>query len=280
MIEKKALGRGLGALIPEKPRVERIVTMLKVAEVSASNFQPREDFDPEKLNDLIASIKEKGIIQPILVRQQGDGVYEVVAGERRLRAARTLGLTEIPAIIKDVNDTELLELSLIENIQRENLNPMEEAHAYDRLVREFNLIQEDIAKAVGKDRTTVANTLRLLKLPEFVQNCLQKGEISFGHAKVLLSLENDKEQIEACKRIIQEKMSVRMVEDFVSKHPTAKQSKTVQKDPHLTAVEEDLQRYLGTKVSLAYGKKKGSICIDFYSNDDLERILKLIRQNI
>jgi ParB family chromosome partitioning protein len=278
MTEKKALGKGLSALIPEKIKTREGTTMLNISEVYASRFQPREDFNPEKLNDLILSIKEKGVIQPILVRarEEEDG-YELIAGERRLRAARAVGIEEIPAIIKDVDDTELLEISLIENIQRENLNPLEQAHAYRRLMEEFGLSQEDIARAVSKDRTTIANILRLLGLPDFIRKSIQNSEITLGHAKALLSLSSAAGQIEFCKKIIKENLSVRQAENFVSTQDAARRKRGVKTaDPHLIALEEDLQRRLGTKVIIKAGRKRGSIKIEFYSNSDLDRILSLI----
>lgn len=279
MAGRKALGKGLSALIPEKVNNQDKITRLKTSEIIASKFQPREDFDPGKLTELISSIKEKGVIQPILVRfRDEEGNYELIAGERRLRAARAAGLEEVPVIIKNVNDTEHLEISLIENIQRENLNPIEQAHAYKRLLDEFSLSQEEIARSVGKDRTTVTNMLRLLNLPEYVQKCVQNEEISFGHAKVLLSLAGAENQAEFCKKIVKENLSVRQTENLVSSNPGVKRKKRKSGDPHITAVEEDLQRRLGTKVVISVGKKRGSVKIEFYSNEDLDRILNLIGQ--
>jgi ParB family chromosome partitioning protein len=277
MVERKALGRGLSALIPEKMKTGERITNLKISEIMRSKFQPREDFDPQRLNELMSSIREKGVIQPILVRPTEEGRYEVIAGERRLRAAKAVGVSEIPAIIKSVTDTELLEISLIENIQRENLNPIEQAHAYERLMKEFGLSQEEIARAVGKDRTTITNTLRLLKLPEFVQNCVQKQDINFGHAKALLAISSAAKQIEFCKKIVKENLSVRQVENLVFRAPGVKRKKKLFKDPQLTALEEDLQRHFGTKVVIQAGKKRGEIKIEFYSNDDLDRILRLLK---
>lgn len=279
MTERKALGRGLSALIPEKINPHDKITKLKTSEIVTSRFQPREDFDPERLTELISSIKEKGIIQPILVRvREEDGNYELIAGERRLRAARAAGLEEIPAIIKNVDDTEHLEMSLIENIQREDLNPVEQANAYKRLLDEFNLSQEEIARAVGKDRTTITNILRLLNLPEDVQRAVQNAEISLGHAKVLLSLTSAAKQAEFCKKIMKENLSVRQAENLVLSAQAIKRKKRATLDPHIVAIEEDLQRRLGTRVIISAGKKRGTIKIEFYSNADLDRILNLIGQ--
>ncbi|MFH1856207.1 MAG: ParB/RepB/Spo0J family partition protein [Candidatus Omnitrophota bacterium] len=280
MAEKKALGRGLGALIPETNKSNEKVATVKTAEIFASKFQPREDFDPEKLNDLILSVRQRGVIQPVLVRVKGNGGYELIAGERRLRAAKAVGLEEIPAIIKNVTDAELLEISLIENVQRENLNPMEQAIAYNRLAEEFNLSHEEIATAMGKDRSTITNILRLLNLPDFVQKSVQKSDISLGHAKVLLSLNQPLRQVEICKRIINENLSVRQVESIVSPGHGAsavkKKKNASSRDLHVTAIEEELQRTLGTKVSIKAGKKRGTIKIEYYSNNDLSRILDVI----
>ena len=277
MAEKRALGKGLSALIPEGTKAREEVTSLKISEIIPSKFQPREDFDPHRLNELISSIKEKGVIQPILVRpnKERDG-YELIAGERRLRAAKALGLDEIPVIVKNVNDTELLEMSLIENIQRENLNSIEQAHAYEKLMKEFNLSQEEIAKAVGKDRTTITNTLRLLNLPAFVQKCICEGKINFGHAKALLSLSTIAKQIDFCKKIIKENISVRHAESLVATVPGTRKKNWVTRDPNIVALEENLQRRFGTRVRITAGKKRGAIKIEFYSPNDMNRVLKLL----
>ena len=277
MAEKRALGKGLSALIPEGTKAREEVTSLKISEIIPSKFQPREDFDPHRLNELISSIKEKGVIQPILVRpnKERDG-YELIAGERRLRAAKALGLDEMPVIVKNVNDAELLEMSLIENIQRENLNSIEQAHAYEKLMKEFNLSQEEIAKAVGKDRTAITNTLRLLNLPAFVQKCICEGKINFGHAKALLSLSTVSRQIDFCKKIIKENISVRHIESLVATVPGTRKKSRVIRDPNIVALEENLQRRFGTRVRITAGKKRGAIKIEFYSHDDMNRVLKLL----
>jgi len=277
MAEKRALGKGLSALIPEGTNAREEVTSLKISEIIPSKFQPREDFDPQRLNELISSIKEKGVIQPILVRpnKERDG-YELIAGERRLRAAKALGLDKMPVIVKNVNDTELLEMSLIENIQRENLNSIEQAHAYEKLMKEFNLSQEEIAKAVGKDRTTITNTLRLLNLPAFVQKCICEGKINFGHAKALLSLSTVSRQIDFCKKIIKENISVRHIESLVATVPGTRKKSRVTRDPNIVALEENLQRRFGTRVRITAGKKRGAIKIEFYSLNDMNRVLKLL----
>ena len=281
-MEGKALGKGLSALIPERKEGvagEKILN-IKTASVLDNSWQPRAVYDDDKLQELMASIKEKGILQPILVRVKGDQ-YEVVAGERRLKAARALNLEMIPAIVKDVTDQEAFVIALIENIQREELNPIEEAQAYHRLVEEFEYSQEDVARSVGKDRSTISNLLRLLKLPAEIRNSISGGKISVGHARALLSLEEPAERDRLYGLIISKGLSVREIESLVqSKNKTgarrAKAKETKNRD--IIALEEDLQRALGTKVRLATQKKRGKIVIEYYSYDDLDRIIQLIKK--
>ena len=277
---KIALGKGLGALIPDRkkdfssPSETANVLELDVSKILPNTNQPRLNFDQEPLEELISSIKEKGIIQPIVVRPKGDS-YELIAGERRLRAAKSLDLQKVPVLIKNVSDEEALELSLIENIQRENLNPIEEAKAYAKLMTMFELNQDEIAVKVGKDRTTIANSLRLLKLPSDIQDKLISKVISTGHAKVILGLESASMQQKIVHRIIKEGLSVRATEHFVAriKEPPVHKRKMAYKDQHITALEEHIQQVLGTKVTICQGKKKGKIEIEYYSSDDLNRIL-------
>lgn len=302
---KKVLGKGLAALIPEKetrspapdsgilakPKDsvltlkgtssgERIV-YLKTDEITPNKYQPRERFDSSKLGELVSSIREKGVVQPILVRRAGEK-YELIAGERRLRAVKSLGMDKIPAIIKHAEDLDSLELSLIENIQREDLNPIEEAHAYQKLIDEFGFTQEETAEAVGKDRTSVANILRLLNLPQKIQEALKKGELSMGHGRALLGLETSAAQMEACKKIIAKGLSVREAENLVRQRRLSrtKQASIVaqKRDYELTAIEEELQHILGTKVKILKGKKHGKVEIEYYSDSDLERIISKIRK--
>jgi len=285
MDKKKALGKGLSALIPEdviKREVERqdasAMINLNVNEIQPSRFQPREDFNDEKLKELIASIQEKGFLQPILVHKTAEG-YELIAGERRLRAAKSLGMSEIPAIVKSVSDEDVLVLSIIENVQREELNPIEEAHAFQRLMNEFNFTQERLAQSVGKDRSTVANILRLLNLPQEIQDAVSRGTISMGHARTLLSLPTANDQAVFFKKIISKSLSVRELENLVQgkTQRRAKRSHEERKEPFLRAAEEALQHTLGTKVNIMPGKKRGKIQIDYYSKDDLNRIIDIIR---
>ena len=221
MDKKRALGKGLAALIPEdaiKREVERkdsaAIAYLKVSEIQPSRFQPREDFNEERLQELISSIKEKGFLQPILVHKTADG-YELIAGERRLRAAKSLNMLEIPAIVKAVSDEDVLVLSIIENVQREELNPIEEAHAFYQLMQEFYFTQERLAQSVGKDRSTVANILRLLNLPKEIQDAVSRGTITMGHARSLLALPTSKDQVAFFKKSVAKSLSVRELENLV-----------------------------------------------------------------
>ncbi|MCQ9207877.1 MAG: ParB/RepB/Spo0J family partition protein [Omnitrophica bacterium] len=277
-MQKKVLGRGLSALMPEKSTESgaKLVT-LKISEISASRFQPRKKTNPEKMEELIASIKEKGVIQPVLVRPK-DGGYELIAGERRLSAAKKLGFRQLPVIIKDVEDAEALQLALIENIQREELNPLEEAQAYQQLISEFGYSQEKIARVVGKNASSVSNTLRLLKLPVTIQDALRQGLISMGHARTILAIKGLVEQERIFKRTVAKRLSVRELENIITRRLGGfKRKKAVSRDPHLVALEEQIQRILGTKVRIITRRKRGKIVIEYYSNSDLERILKLLK---
>lgn len=279
-MEKRALGKGLKALIPDDAAImpgERGTVQIKTDDISPGRFQPREVFDPDKLKELILSVKEKGVLQPIIVRPKGNG-YELIAGERRLRAAKELGFLQLPAIIRDVKDDEALEIALIENLQRDDLNPMEEAKAYQRLADEFSLTHEDISAKVGRDRASVSNTLRLLKLPEKIKEEIYQGRISMGHAKAILMLESEQAQIELCNKIIKRGLSVRESEYFVKrKMRGSSQGRPRKHSTEIRAVEEELQRMLGTRVTLFHHSKRGKIIIEYYSSDDLERLLNLFR---
>jgi ParB family chromosome partitioning protein len=276
----KALGKGLSALIPMRepdsftPQIG--VLEIPISSIRANKYQPRTEFNQAKLNDLINSIKEKGVVQPVLVRKTDSG-YELIAGERRLRAAKTLGMEKIPAILKKVSDVDMLEISLIENIQREELNPMEEAFAYQRLMTEFGFTQEAVSKVIGKDRSTIANTLRLLFLPNKVQDHLAKGDITTGHAKAILSLPTEGSQISVCGVIIKKGLSVREAEALAARRMlTRKPSSLKIKDGNIADIENRLQQIFGTRVVITHGKKRGTIRVDYYSTDDLSRILDII----
>ena len=274
-MNKKALGRGLGALIEEGQKSERdYIDYVDLNRIKPNRYQPREEFNKEKLDELISSIKEKGVVQPILVRQSGDG-YELIAGERRLRAARSLGYSQIPVVVKDVDDINAIELSLIENIQREELNPIEEARAYQKLMDGFNFTQETIGRAVGKDRATIANSLRLLSLPKKIQELLSKNLLSVGHAKVLLSVEDTGEQIMLGKRALDKGLSVRSLENIVRRKRGLKR-RPIAVDNDIRLLEDKMRERLGTKVKIMHKKKRGVIHIEYYSNEDLDRILRIL----
>ena len=279
-MERKVLGKGLGALIAPEPKARTSgIQLLDPQTIRPNRYQPRLTFKENKLQELVASIKEKGVVQPVAVRKNPDGSYELIAGERRLRAVKILNKKEIPVIIKDVNDREMLELAIIENIQRDDLNPLEEAQAYENLIKDFGFKQEQVAQSVGKSRVTVANMLRLLKLPKEVKDGLLNEQITFGHAKAILSLAGVSDQIMLCKKIIKKGLSVREAEFLVTNTVVGKkQQKTLIKDSHVEKLEEELRHILGTKVSVFHGQKKGKIQIEYYSLNDLERILKVLRK--
>jgi len=302
-IKKKAgLGRGLGSLLGEiesikeeaLQKVESVqndqnrILLADVTQLRGNPNQPRRIFDPEKLRELSASIKEKGIIQPILVRRtdEKDG-YEIIAGERRWRAAQLAGVQEVPVIIRASDDKTTLELALIENIQRSDLGPLEEAEAYQRLAAEYQMTQAEIAQKVGKDRATVANSIRLLELPGEVKELLKSSNITVGHAKVLLSVPCQADQISIAKEVVQKKLSVRATEKLVADKlsPTqlfeaevTEKSEGVQR--LVVRIAEDLQKSLGTKVQIDYREQKGKLTLHFYSDEELNRLVdKLKRQS-
>ena len=281
MTARQALGKGLGALIPEKgiPEGEgkKALQQCGIEEVQPNPFQPRKAFSDEQLQELVDSIREKGILQPLLVRRKSDG-YELIAGERRWRAAQRAGLREIPILVRDVSDSEMLELSLIENIQRENLNPIEEAEAYKRLMEQFHLTQEEISKKVGKDRTTIANTVRLLRLPPEIKLSLAEGKITMGHARAFLSLDGVDKQKLLWKRLLSGGLSVRQTENLVKRLRTRSSPTPRRSHPEWSALIEELQRALGTKVRIVGKRKRGKIEIDFFSPDELDRIIELLRR--
>lgn len=272
---EKRLGKGITALIPETDDKTESIANLDIGTVAPSKYQPRKRFDEIKLKELIDSIREKGIIQPIVVRPTENG-YELIAGERRFRAAKELGYTNIPAIIKDVSDADSLELALIENIQREELNAIEEAKAYKQLMDQFNFTHETISKAVGKDHSTVANTLRLLGLPEAVQRFVEDGAISMGHARSLLALQKESDMIRFAEKVIKKSLSVRQIEQLVKAAVNGELKLPSVKDANIVSIEEKLQQVLGTRVTISHYKKRGKIEIEYYSNDDLERVLNII----
>jgi ParB family chromosome partitioning protein len=303
-MSKPALGRGLGALLggspvltptPPAPGVQPSAAPASVPEegervrrvpldrIRPSSLQPRKDFSAESLRELADSIREQGIVQPLIVRER-DGFLELIAGERRWRAAQLLQLPEAPVIVRQADDRAVLEMALIENLQRENLNPLEEANGYAQLAGQFQLTQEEIAGKVGKSRAVVANALRLLKLPAPVQGFLRDGRLSVGHAKVILGLIEEQEQNLAAERVIKEGLNVRQTEGLIAKLQKRGQRKAVQPetvappagDPHVADVEARLREVFATKVRLHYTQGKGSVEISFFSDEELERILQVL----
>jgi ParB family chromosome partitioning protein len=278
--DRRALGKGINALIPIKEVVhEEKITFLALEKIRPNPYQPREDFEPQSLEELTQSIREKGVIQPILVRQNGEQ-YELIAGERRFRAATALNLKEIPVIIKNVDDRDSLELSLIENIQRQNLNPVEEARAYHYLIEKYQLTQDEVSDVLGKSRATVANVLRLLKLPMEIQDEIKKGRISFAHGRALLEVEDINKQRRLVQEIIAKSLSVRELESLIKTNRSRKIKALPAAqigDPYVVALEERLQQFLATKIRITRKKKRGHILIEFYSQEDLERIIHTIQ---
>ena len=304
---KPALGRGLGALLGGSPIAKPPASTTHIsAPVAASPpvspvdgrdrvqkvaldrvhpcpFQPRKDFSPESLRELADSIREQGIVQPLIVRQR-DNHFELIAGERRWRAAKLLSLPEVPVVVREADDRAVLELALIENLQRENLNPIEEAHGYSQLISQFQMTQESVATKVGKSRAVVANALRLLKLPVMVQSYLRENRLSTGHAKVVLGLSSEKAQSAAVEKILKEGLNVRQTEALVARlqaHEATQGIKSLptpasSRDPHVVTLENSLRERFGTKVQLRYAQGKGSLEIAFYSDAELERVLQIL----
>lgn len=287
MVQKKGLGRGLNSLLSSDTLTDddnNKVLEIDINKITPNKNQPRINFNDAALNELAESIKEVGVLQPISVKKIGD-YYEIIAGERRWRAARIAGLKTIPVIIKDFEGIKALEAALIENIQREDLNPIEEALTYSRFSQEFNLSQEEIAKKVGKSRPAVANAMRLLNLDKRVQTFVKEGKISNGHARALLSVNNNDIQFELAEKIIEEELSVRQTEELVK---IALEPKKTEEKPIIThnpeaaraylAIAKDLKTIFGTKVNIKNGKNKGKIEIEYYSQDELDRLICMFKQ--
>lgn len=276
---KKGLGRGLGALIPDYDENVDLggAVELKIIDVEPNSNQPRRSFDKEKLKELADSIAVHGVIQPILTVKVDDR-YRIIAGERRWRAAKLAGLKTIPAIVRDYDELKVFEVALIENLQREDLNPVEEAVGYKSLMDRFGLTQEGISERVGKSRSAVANALRLLSLPSDVIELIESGQLSIGHAKVILSLDAAL-QLQAAKHVASKKLSVRETEAYVkslSQPPRKKTEQNRDVAEYITSLENDISRKVGTKIKIRHGKGKGKIEIQYYSNEDLERILDIL----
>jgi len=282
-MNKQPLGRGLSALIPESAKRQTAdrVFNVPVDDVTPNPYQPRIQMDNESLEELAASIKEKGVVQPILVRSMGTDKYEIIAGERRFRACKMVGLSEVPAIVKEVSDVEAMVIAITENIQREDLNAVELARAYSALMNEFNLTQEQLAQSVGKSRPAVANIMRLLQLPQEIQENILSGKISMGHARALLALEQQNLQIELCKKVIELELSVRQTEKMVQKLlQQPKQQKIIFRSVEVEAMESKLRTMLATQVKVRQTGKKGKIEIEYYSTDDLDRIMNIIEAGL
>lgn len=276
MAKRKALGRGLSALFPETTASEddKGFFYCPIESIVPNPHQPRQNYSDSELKELANSIKEKGVIQPILVSKVKDG-FQLIAGERRWRAAQKAGLDKMPVWIRDVSPAETLELALIENIQRKDLNPIEESTAYHELMQKFHLTQEALSKKVGKDRSTVANFLRLLKLPAIIQQDLINGQLTTGHARVLVALESPSVQKKVRDLIIKKSLSVRQTEDLVKRISKLEKSKSpkTETDHYMESLSKDLQKSLGTKVVIRRKGKKGKIIIEFYSDEDLGRLI-------
>lgn len=272
----KRLGRGLAELLGTEQAQEQATSMsLRIEQIRPSRLQPRQRFDEASLEELKASITQRGVIEPVLVRPAGTDQYELVAGERRWRALQQLGMKEIPAIVKPLNDREALVYSLIENLQREDLNALEEARGYARLLDEFGCTQEDIASAIGKDRATVANLLRLLRLPEEIQQGLIEGKIAAGHAKALLGMEPPVRQLEVFRQAAADRLTVREIEELAAA-PAGRRRRPRRLDPQMEHTEQALRQRLGTKVRVLPRKRGGRIVIEYFSTDELGRLLEAL----
>lgn len=274
---RQALGRGLEALIPVR-REEPGVVEIPLAEIRPSPFQPRKRFEDKRLDELAASIRSQGILSPVIVRQVPGG-YELVAGERRVRAAERAGLERVPAVVREVSNAGMLEVALIENLQREDLNPIEEADVYRRLTEEFGLTQEEVATRVGRDRASITNTLRLLKLPPRVQGDLIDGTLSAGHGRALLALEGRELQLKAREAVVRRALSVRATELMVKRlkaTPAGQRTILRRQPPDLAQAEEQLRRALATKVRIVRTGRRGRIEVEFYSEEDLDRLIQKI----
>jgi len=279
-LKKTTLGKGLDALIPKEtaqPGARAGYIVAGIGEIRPNRSQPRKDFDDASISELTSSIKEKGIIQPLVVRQTGSG-YEIIAGERRWRAAQKAGLANVPVIVKEATDREMLELALIENLQREDLNPIEEAAGYSQLIEDFGLTHEDVSNRIGKERSTITNQLRLLRLFQEARQALIEGEITAGHARALLSIESEDKSRQILIAIRKQKLSVRTTENLIKK--LSKEKKETPEpggdDPYLKQIADELKRTLSTQVRIVNKKGKGKIEIEYYSQDELERVSRIL----
>jgi ParB family chromosome partitioning protein len=281
MSQKISLGKGLGAMFPDlldTADVKRSFILCGIEELVPNRYQARETFDQQELAGLVSSIRESGIIQPIVARKTGTG-YEIIAGERRWRAAQVIGLKEVPVILKEVQDTEVALLSLIENLQRADLNPLEEGMAYNTIMKNFGLSQEEVSIKVGKDRSTIANMVRLLKLPQEIRNALAAKTLSTGHARALLALTSDREQLEVFRTILKKGLNVRETEAIIRRFKKAiRPAETKKKQKEIVDIEESLARILMTRVAIKTSKKGGVIDIRFFSKNYFNRLVKIFFQ--
>jgi ParB family chromosome partitioning protein len=267
----------LGALISTGETDDKGVCELKINQIEPNTGQPRKLFDEEKLKTLAESIKQHGVVQPIIVRKEEGDVYRIVAGERRWRAARIAGLNTIPAVVKDISDRERMEIALIENLQREDLNPVEEAEAFDKLMKEYSLTQEQISEIIGKSRPAIANSLRLLGLSKKIKEYIVEEKLTSGHARALIPIEDEKLQISAAEEVIRRSLNVRDTEKLVKMYLDRKEKKPKKvSDEHYLEIEEKLKNIFGTKVKLLPNNKKGKIMIEYYSSEELERIIEMV----
>lgn len=272
---KKGLGKGLGALIASEDSEEAGIKELKLNEIEPNINQPRKMFDDDKLIQLSESIKQHGIVQPIIVKKEDD-IYRIVAGERRWRAARLAGLITVPVIIKELSNKQVMEIALIENLQREDLNPIEEAEAFEKLINDYNMTQEEISVVVGKSRPAIANSLRLLALTDKVKEYVVNGDLTSGHARAMTIIEDNQLQEKVAMQVIQNKLNVRETEKLVKNILFKKPVKKISvKNEEIYSIEDKLKGIFGTKVELVTNKKRGKIMIEYYSNDELERLLDL-----
>src|SRR5216110_2325731 len=280
-MNRRGLGRGLGALLSATPAADDVLIEIPVDQIEANPAQPRKSFSPEALEELVTSIRASGVIQPVIVRHRGPG-YQLIAGERRWRAARQAGLERIPAIVRDATDAESLELALVENLLREDLNPIDEAEAYEKLLGQFGWTQEELAGRIGRDRSSIANALRLLRLPDEIQADLRSGRLTMGHARALLALPTAADQLRLRNEILEHDWSVRATEDSIRaveelgrQHSTAPK-KGRRRSPELAALEDQFQRTLMTRVRLVGNDRKGKIEIVYANPDELERLAGLL----
>jgi len=280
MVQKHGLGKGLGALIPGADLTRPSVQELPLANLELNPFQPRKHFNEAALEELASTIREHGILTPVVVRRVADG-FQIIAGERRIRAARLAGLTHVPTIVRDASDSQVLQIALVENLQREDLNPLEAAEAYQKLVGEFGLTQEELAGRLGRDRSSVANSLRLLRLPKRIREDVAEGTLSEGHARALLGLEKTADQLKARDEVVRRGLNVRATEALVRRlrRPDTKSAGGASQDPNLSALEDQLRTTLGTKVRIVADGKGGTLQITYFSGDDLARIADLILGN-